>query len=244
MNPGLRKRILWSWTDSNRIGGAPELDVLPKNTHEDLEFRPHAKFDLSAMGCQMSLPCCQCSCGTDQEEKGPLMGMPPKTKTQAGAGDFEMMRPQAHTLAKVASDKTLFDAHCHYLNYLQQTEGVEALVGAMDKAGIGFAVLTGTAFKKMWVGADQPMPQHFLYDDGDLYHYSMTDGLLTNDLKMAYDKGKDFAVNRFAVMACGFNLGARRSQPLLALHPTPPAASRSPYGHSYLVHCRRLWHPG
>uniref|UniRef100_A0A7S3F2G0 Amidohydrolase-related domain-containing protein n=1 Tax=Haptolina ericina TaxID=156174 RepID=A0A7S3F2G0_9EUKA len=135
------------------------------------------------------------------------MGMPPKTKTQAGAGDFEMMRPQAHTLAKVASDKTLFDAHCHYLNYLQQTEGVEALVGAMDKAGIGFAVLTGTAFKKMWVGADQPMPQHFLYDDGDLYHYSMTDGLLTNDLKMAYDKGKDFAVNRFAVMACGFNLG-------------------------------------
>ena len=56
------------------------------------------------------------------------------------------------------------------------------------QAGVGFAVLTGCPYKKCWVGADQPPPQHHLYDDGDLYHYSGTDGLLTSDLKAAYDK--------------------------------------------------------
>jgi len=131
------------------------------------------------MGCTFSCTCPGGEPPNKSSEKEELLGMPPTKKGQLGAGDFEVMRPQSHALVKVAAEKTLFDAHCHYLNYLQQTEGVEALVGAMDKSRIGYAVLMGTAFKKMWVGADQPMPQHHLYDDGDLYHYSMTDGLVT-----------------------------------------------------------------
>eukprot|EP00966_Prymnesium_polylepis_P307509 7106583-Prymnesium_polylepis.1 len=77
----------------------------------------------------------------------------------------------------------------------------------MEEQGIGYAVLTGTAFKKCWVGDDQPPPQHHLYDDGDLYHYSGTDGLVTTDIMQAYDAGGSEAIERFAAMACGFNLG-------------------------------------
>lgn len=117
------------------------------------------------------------------------------------------MRPNASNLAEVARSKTLFDAHCHYLNFMQKTEGLEALSRAMTKTGVGYAALTGCPFKKTWVGTDQPPPQHPLYDDGDLYYYSMTDGLLVADMKAAFHSlGHEF-IGRFAVLACGFNLG-------------------------------------
>ena len=59
---------------------------------------------------------------------------------------------QKAALQKVVDDKLIFDAHCHYTNYMQGTEGIEALTKAMAKNGVGFSSLTGTAFKKTWVG--------------------------------------------------------------------------------------------
>eukprot|EP00966_Prymnesium_polylepis_P326088 7382015-Prymnesium_polylepis.1 len=121
--------------------------------------------------------------------------------------DYQRLRPRASTLAGVAHQKQIFDSHCHYVNYLQQTEGLAVLSNEMEEHGVGYAVLTGCAFKKCWVGSDQPPPQHHLYDDGDLYHYSGTDGLVTADIMSAYDEGGVDATRKFAVMACGFNLG-------------------------------------
>ena len=121
--------------------------------------------------------------------------------------DYEHLRPKSKTLIGVAEDKLIFDAHCHYVNYLQQTEGIVTLSNAMEQNGVGYAVLTGCPFKKCWVGDDQPPPQHHLYDDGDLYYYSGTDGLVTSDIQQAYDNGGIEVTGKFAVMACGFNLG-------------------------------------
>ena len=47
----------------------------------------------------------------------------------------------------------LFDAHLHYLNYNQETEGMNDLVAAMDKAGVTKAALSGCPFKKAWVSS-------------------------------------------------------------------------------------------
>ena len=87
------------------------------------------------------------------------------------------------------ANKTILDAHCHYFNYMQQSEGLESLDRAMSKNGIGYSVLTGCSFKKTWVGdmksADprsKKAPVHHLYDDGDLYYYSATDGNLWRHL--------------------------------------------------------------
>jgi hypothetical protein len=106
-------------------------------------------------------------------------------------------------LQAIADGKLLFDAHCHFFSYRQQTEGLDVLVDAMKQAGVGFAALTGCPFKKTWMNQASEPPEHHLYDDGDLYYYSMTDAILHRDLQMA-----DPAIaSHFAMLACGFNLG-------------------------------------
>ena len=105
-------------------------------------------------------------------------------------------------LKACASKKLIFDAHCHYFNYQQQTQGVKVLVDEMTNNGIGFAALSGCAFKKTWMHSSDPAPSHHLYDDGDLYYYSMTDAILHRDLEKA---GPELA-SYFNFCACGFNL--------------------------------------
>ena len=54
----------------------------------------------------------------------------------------------ADRLQACAAKKLIFDAHCHYFDYRQKTEGVNKLVSAMEAGGVGFAALSGCAFKK------------------------------------------------------------------------------------------------
>lgn len=72
----------------------------------------------------------------------------------------------AATLKRVAEKKLILDVHCHYLDYMQETEGIQALCRAMDKGGVGYAVLTGCPYKKTWNPGDN-RPSHPLYDDGE-----------------------------------------------------------------------------
>jgi len=115
-------------------------------------------------------------------------------------------------LQKVADEKLLLDAHCHYFNYMQESEGIEALERAMEKGSIGYAVLTGCAFKKTWVGdtgaiESQKPPVHHLYDDGDLYYYSATDGNLWRHLVAHKNKSGVKSIAKFSMIGCGMNLG-------------------------------------
>lgn len=125
-----------------------------------------------------------------------------------GKGIKEM---RANQLQKCATEKLILDAHCHYFNYMQETEGVEKLTKAMDSNGVGYACMAGTPFKKTWVGVTpkdlETPPVHHLYDDGDLYYYSATDGNMYRHLD-AYKKQKGLAsIARFTMMGCGMNLG-------------------------------------
>ena len=56
------------------------------------------------------------------------------------------------TLQECADSKLIFDAHCHFAGYMQNTEGFEVLARAMAKNKIGFSACTGCPFKKTWVG--------------------------------------------------------------------------------------------
>ena len=129
---------------------------------------------------------------------------------QASLIRFLSMRVDNRRLKACAEQNLLFDAHCHYLNYRQQTEGLNELKKAMDKGKVGFAVLTGTPFKKTWIDQTQAAPQHHLHDDGDLYNFSMTDGFLIADMRRAQAtasmNGDDDFVHHFGVTVCGFNL--------------------------------------
>ena len=90
--------------------------------------------------------------------------------------DFKKL--QKEKLEAFVGSKLIFDMSCHYFNYMQETEG-KALAKAMSANGVGFAALCGTSFKKTWVGengTESKAPEHHLYDDGDMYYYSQTDG--------------------------------------------------------------------
>ena len=150
------------------------------------------------MGCRVSIECGRGDADVI-DPSGVAVGV--------GGGHAVDMRPNSSRLKAVANEGLLLDAHCHYLNYLQQTEGLEVLAEEMAKNKVGFAVLMGTPFKKSYIAQDQPPPQHHLYDDGDLYHYSMTDGLLMADMRSCASRLGSAFTSRFGVSACGFNLG-------------------------------------
>jgi len=120
----------------------------------------------------------------------------------------EMSALRKSALQTVVTKKLIFDAHCHYTTYMQETEGFEALSKAMEKNGVGYAAVTPTAFKKTWVGDPTGKPPvHHLYDDGDLYYYTSCDGNLYRHLDFYKKKAGLAAISKFSMLACGVNLG-------------------------------------
>lgn len=70
------------------------------------------------------------------------------------------------------------DAHLHYVDFFQQTEGMDALFQAMDRAGIERVVLSGMPVTKKWHEDEPKRPRFYQGDDAPLYWYSATDALL------------------------------------------------------------------
>lgn len=152
------------------------------------------------------------------------MGGSSSKVSPGGLGEASMtmkeVRKELPALRKAALEETvekklLFDAHCYFFDYMQKTEGVEKLIKSMGKNGVGYAALCGTSFKKTWVGETDEKgvpkprskpPAHHLYDDGDLYYYSQTDGNLYRHLLNYKEKFGPASLGKFSMMACGMNL--------------------------------------
>ncbi|WP_442108825.1 amidohydrolase family protein [Pseudomonas sp. NUPR-001] len=67
------------------------------------------------------------------------------------------------------------DAHLHYVDFFQETEGMEALLKAMDKARIDQSMISGVAVAKKWHEDEPKRPRYYAGDDADAYWYSATD---------------------------------------------------------------------
>lgn len=70
------------------------------------------------------------------------------------------------------------DCHLHLVDFLQRTEGVKALLKAMDIAGVEEAMLCGMPLIKKWSVSETLQPQYYLDDDSRCYWYSATDILV------------------------------------------------------------------
>ena len=104
------------------------------------------------MGCSYSVH--KYAAGSSVGEESPksiTAGLPAPKVMQFGPSIYDNLKPDPTILKRVASEKLLLDAHCHYLNFLQQTEGLDGLAKAMERNKVGFSVLTGCPFKKTWV---------------------------------------------------------------------------------------------
>lgn len=75
------------------------------------------------------------------------------------------------------------DAHLHYVDFFQETEGMSALLEAMDKAGIDQSMISGIPVAKKWHEDEPKRPRYYAGDDADAYWYSATDSYVAAALE-------------------------------------------------------------
>jgi len=75
----------------------------------------------------------------------------------------------------LARDYRYSDAHLHYVDFFQESEGMPALLKAMDAAGIEQSMISGIPVAKKWHEDEPKRPRYYAGDDADAYWYSATD---------------------------------------------------------------------
>lgn len=74
------------------------------------------------------------------------------------------------------AEYTLTDSHLHIVDFFQEGESVTQLLAAMDKAGVGHAMISGLPLMKKWHEDEPKRPRYYSGDNAGLYWYSATDG--------------------------------------------------------------------
>lgn len=93
------------------------------------------------------------------------------------------------------------DAHLHYVDFMQQSDGSEAMLAAMDNAGVEDAWLFGLPVVKKWQQDAPRRPRYYLGDEAPLYYYSATDDIVAGAvLALPEDQRR-----RLAPFISGFN---------------------------------------
>lgn len=98
------------------------------------------------------------------------------------------------------------DSHLHFVDFLQGTDGIQALIKAMDGCGVDETMIMGMPLVKQWDEQDPRRPTYYLDDDARCYWYSATDILVAREVQALPAEQR----RRFHPFICGFN-GADRS---------------------------------
>lgn len=86
-------------------------------------------------------------------------------------------------LAVQAADYRYSDAHLHYVDFFQESDGLPALLQAMDEAGVEQTMLSGIPVAKKWHQDEPKRPRYYAGDDAGAYWYSATDVLVAAAVK-------------------------------------------------------------
>ena len=93
------------------------------------------------------------------------------------------------------------DAHLHYVDFFQESEGMPALLQAMDQARIDQAMISGIPVAKKWHEDEPKRPRYYAGDDADAYWYSATDSYVAAALEKLAPEQRQ----RFHPFLSGFN---------------------------------------
>src|ERR1044071_403127 len=63
------------------------------------------------------------------------------------------------------------DGHFHFLNFVQETAGMDALFKALDDAGVTDSMISGMSLVKKWDEGDAKRPGYYLDNDSRTYWY-------------------------------------------------------------------------
>jgi hypothetical protein len=114
---------------------------------------------------------------------------------------------------------SLVDGHLHFLNFVQETDGMAKFLQAMDDAGVAESVVIGMPVVKQWDEGDAKRPTYYLDNDSRTYWYSATDFLVARAI---LDLPKDQQA-RLHPFICGINSADRNAvdhvRRMLALYP-------------------------
>ena len=115
-----------------------------------------------------------------------------------------LMLPLAEAQAR---DYVYSDAHLHYVDFFQETAGMEALLKAMADNRIEQVMISGIPVAKKWHEDEPKRPRYYAGDDADAYWYSATDVLVAAAVKQLPPEQRQ----RFHPFLSGFNPNDKNS---------------------------------
>jgi hypothetical protein len=93
------------------------------------------------------------------------------------------------------------DCHQHYVDLVQNTDGIEALLAAMDRLGVDHTMLTSFPVVKKWDLIDSIRPTYYLDNDSSVYYYGAGDVLLARAVSSLPPQKR----SRIHPFICSFN---------------------------------------
>lgn len=125
----------------------------------------------------------------------------------------------AASLAAQARDYAYSDAHLHYVDFFQETAGMDKLLKAMAENRIEHVMISGIPVAKKWHEDEPKRPRYYAGDDADAYWYSATDVIVAAAVnKLAPERRQ-----HFHPFLAGFNPNDKNSaahiQRMLDLNP-------------------------
>jgi len=125
----------------------------------------------------------------------------------------------ANSLAAEARDYAYSDAHLHYVDFFQETAGMDTLLKAMAENRIEHVMISGIPVAKKWHEDEPKRPRYYAGDDADAYWYSATDVIVA----AAVNKLTSEQRQHFHPFLSGFNPNDKNSdahiQRMLDLNP-------------------------
>lgn len=93
------------------------------------------------------------------------------------------------------------DAHLHFVDFVQESDGMNQLIAHMDRANIKKSVVFGLPVIKKWDYFEPKQPRYYLDDETKCYYFSATDYILA----LEYERLPKKKQNKIAPLLCGFN---------------------------------------
>lgn len=100
-----------------------------------------------------------------------------------------------------AREYTYSDAHLHYVDFFQESAGMQKLLTAMKENSIEHVMISGIPVAKKWHEDEPKRPRYYAGDDADAYWYSATDIYVAAALEKLTPQQR----KRFHPFLTGFN---------------------------------------
>lgn len=100
-----------------------------------------------------------------------------------------------------ARDYRYSDAHLHYVDFFQESAGMDVLLKRMAESKVDHVMFSGIPVAKKWHEDEPKRPRYYAGDDANAYWYSATDTLIAH----AYKQLPAAQRQRFHPFLSGFN---------------------------------------